>query len=94
MIDVDGSEIDVIRSIFTCDNEETLKQSYFFIETDYDSSGNSNRNSIIDEFGIRGFRMRKEIKQNPLERISCIAQKYTQSFLDLAIYGMEGRPAN
>lgn len=94
MIDVDGSEIDVIRNIFMCASEELLKLSYFLVETDYHSNGNSNRNEIIDEFQIRGFEVLKENKQDPSERISTVAQQYTQSFLDLAIYGMEGRPAN
>ena len=94
MIDVDGSEIDVIQNIFACVSEELLRMSYFLIETDYHSSGNSNRNEIINEFQMRGCKVLKEIKQDPSERISTVAQKYTQSFLDLAIYGMEGRPAN
>ena len=92
MIDVDGSEINVLDKIFQCSTENLLRRSSFLIETDYHQNGASNKQDIIDKLQRSGFELTKEIKQDPVQRISAFAAKQTHSYLDLAIYGLEGRP--
>jgi len=94
MIDVDGSEISVIKEIFAHCNQEILGATQFIVETDYNKDGTSNKYLIIEEFKQQGFTVAKVLSQDPVNRISKIAQKYTKSFLDLAIYGLEERPAD
>jgi precorrin-6B methylase 2 len=94
MIDVDGSEINVIKEIFAHCNQEILNAAQFIVETDYDKNRTSNKCLIIEEFKQRGFRVVKALSQDPVNRISDIAQNFTKSFLDLAVYGLEGRPAD
>jgi len=94
MIDVDGAEIEVIKEIFLFAPEKLLLSTTFLVETDYHKDGRSNKNEILIEFQRNDFELIKEIKQDPSCRISRTSQRYTQSFLDLAILGMEGRPMN
>ena len=94
MIDVDGSEIEVIKEIFRFTPKELLVSTSFIVETDYHEDGRSNKSEILTEFHSKDFELTKEIEQDPSCRISETSRSYTQSFLDLAILGMEGRPMN
>jgi len=62
MIDVDGSEINVLDKIFTCSTDDLLRRSSFLIETDYHQNGASNKQDIIDKLQQSGFELAKEIK--------------------------------
>ena len=96
MIDVDGAEIEVIHEFFSISSTRGKSvQSYtFIVETDYGSDGTSNRGQIVDAFAAYGYVPRKVVPQQPELRVSRIPDSITGSFLDLAIAGMEGRPAD
>jgi len=92
MIDVDGAELRVVDDLFDCIGHNPCREMLFIVETDYHRSGQSNQSAIIEKFNEHSFRLSKQISQDPKNRISAIAAGTTKSFLDLAVYGLEGRP--
>ena len=94
MIDVDGSELKVIDDLLSCISNGFSEALHILIETDFLPTGESNKLAIIKRFLANGFRLSKEISQNPTKRMSPYATTLTKSFLDLSIYGLEGRPIN
>ena len=92
MIDVDGSEIDVIDELFSLLNPDQNKLMELIIETDYRPDGVSNTDEIVSALRRRNFVVSKVIKQSILDRFSPLADSISTSYLDLLICGLEGRP--
>ena len=64
------------------------------IETDRDSEKQDNEASIRRELESQKFFITKTIRQSMEFRFTSITDKMTESFLDKAIFGLEGRPIN
>ena len=94
MIDVDGSELEVIEGLFYHSRLDVIHSSCIIIETDYGQDRSSNKGNIIKKMEENGFKLVDNIIQSNEKRLSKIAEGLTRSFLDLAIYGMEGRPSD
>lgn len=95
LIDVDGSEIDIISRLASSMNSNILNNAKIIVETDFRSDRlKSNKLEIIEALDKIGFTPIKEVLQDPTLRISKASMKYTQSFLGLVIQGMEGRRLN
>ena len=93
MIDVDGSEIQVIRDFLGVLSATQCRSTTLLIETDY-SAGCSNESDIISELQKYEFTVVKVIQQSSAQRFSLQVDHLTNSFLDKAIYGLEGRPCD
>ncbi len=94
MIDVDGAELKAIDDLFCYSSIDTIQTCCFIIETDYNLDRSSNKDRIIETMVNKGFKLDANIKQSNEKRLSKIAEGLTRSFLDLAIYSMEGRPSD
>ena len=94
MIDVDGSEISVIKELMSGLSTSTKQASELLIETDFHPDGRSNENEISGELIKHGFSVTKSIEQSIHHRFSDISHQLTTSLLDQVIYGLEGRPSN
>ena len=94
MIDVDGSEVEVINKLFASLNSEQSLLMELIIETDFNPDGTSNTVEIESALRHQNFGVSKVITQSILERFSPIAEDYTKSYLDLLVCGLEGRPLN
>ena len=92
MIDVDGSEIDVINRLFSSLNAVQALSVDLIIETDRGPDGKSNVEEIVDALRSRNFVVEKVVKQSVADRFSSLSEKLSASYLDLFIYGLEGRP--
>ena len=93
MIDVDGSEISVLKELFSVLTSQA-RSSSLLIETDYNTDGSSNQNEICRELLANNFKVTKVIRQSIELRFSPFKDILTKSFLDLVAMGMEGRPLN
>lgn len=94
MIDVDGSEREVIQTFLELAKRQKISDIDFIIETDFNKNGDSNEAEIKQLLKTNNCTLIKTIAQNPSLRISRLAKTFTNSFLDAAIIGMEGRPLN
>ena len=94
MIDVDGSEISVIKELMDALTASQKQATELLIETDFHSDGCSNENEIEGELIKHGFSVTKLIEQSIHHRFSDISHQLTTSLLDQVIYGLEGRPSN
>ena len=94
MIDVDGSEIEVIQKLMSTLSTSQKEVAELLIETDFNSDGSSNEIEITKELNKHNFTVTKIIRQSVHNRFSAVSNKLTTSFLDQAIYGLEGRPSN
>ena len=94
MIDVDGSEIPVIKELMDSLSESQKQVAELLIETDFHSDGRSNENEIAEELMKYGYSVSKTIAQSIHHRFSDISHQLTTSLLDQVIYGLEGRPSN
>ena len=94
MIDVDGSEIPVLKELMGSLSESQKQATELLIETDFHPDGRSNEREISGELIQHGFMVSKSIEQSIHCRFSDISHQLTTSFLDQVIYGLEGRPLN
>ena len=94
MIDVDGSEISVIKELMSSLSKSQRHASELIIETDFHPDGRSNESEISGELIKHGFSVTKSIEQSIHHRFSEISHQLTTSLLDQVIYGLEGRPSN
>lgn len=94
MIDVDGSEISVIKELMGALSASQKQSTELLIETDFHSDGCSNESEISGELIKHGFSVTKSIEQSIYHRFSDISHQLTTSLLDQVIYGLEGRPSN
>ena len=94
MIDVDGSEIPVIKELMGSLSTSQKQFAELLIETDFHSDGRSNESEIAGELIKHGFSVTKTIEQLIHHRFSDISYQLTTSLLDQVIYGLEGRPSN
>ena len=94
MIDVDGSEIEVINSFCNELTKHSIENVDLIIETDFREDGSSNSAEITKLLQDNEFEIKEIICQDFSLRESKVARSLTNSFLDLTIYGLEGRPLN
>ena len=91
LIDVDGSEIKVLDSLF--ENKAILNSSiiHFVVESDYRDDGSSNEGDIVDFMEKRGAQLVEIVRQSRSVRHEMVPN-ITVSHLDLAVLTIEGRP--
>lgn len=94
MIDVDGSEIQVIDELFSSLSVAQSLLLELIIETDFREDGSSNAPDIESALLDRGFVVSKVVNQSVSNRFSPVSEALTTSLLDLMVYGIEGRPLN
>ena len=92
MIDVDGSEIAVIRDLFGSMSDSQKQRATLIVETDFNADGSSNAGEINQLLEGYGFKVAKKIDQDAACRFSELTDHL--SFLDRVIYGVEGRRVN
>ena len=92
MIDVDGSEIEVIDQLFSSMSASQALSMELIIETDFNSDGSCNAAEIESALQDQNFVVSKVIKQSILNRFSPASERITKSYLDLLVLGLEGRP--
>ena len=92
MIDVEGSEVDVIDELFSSLSSAQSALVELIVETDFYPDGSSNAEEIVRALGRRNFVVTKVIKQSIADRFSSLSESLSASYLDLFIYGLEGRP--
>ena len=92
MIDVDGSEIQVIDELFSSLSVAQSLLLELIIETDFGEHGSSNAADIESALLDRVFVVSKVINQSVSNRFSPVSEALTTSLLDLMVYGLEGRP--
>ena len=92
MIDVDGSEIQVIDELFSSLSVAQSLLLKLIIETDFGEHGSSNAADIESVLLDRVFVVSKVINQSVSNRFSPVSEALTTSLLDLMVYGLEGRP--
>ena len=91
LIDVDGSEIQVLGSIFKSKAILSSSIIQFVIESDYRDDGSSNEDDIVDFMKQRGAQLVEIVRQSKAVRYEMVPD-ITVSHLDLAVLTIEGRP--
>jgi hypothetical protein len=94
LIDVDGTELDVLENIFElfADNSNLLATNIIFIiESDFDSNMQPNTAQIVDYLAGLNVKIHSIVRQDPLRRFSSYGRHL--SFMDQCVIGLEGRPA-
>ena len=61
-------------------------------ETDFNADGSSNAEAIVGALRRRNFVVTRVINQSVVDRFSSLSESLSASYLDLFIYGLEGRP--
>ena len=91
MIDVDGSEKEVLNELSSYVKANQLRRINILIETDFDSNGRSNRQELIDQMTKLEYKITETIDCNPVctARFSPIARQLYASYLDQMICALE-----
>lgn len=94
LIDVDGSEISVLRDLELCISDFASQRKFtLVIETDRDSNGLDNTSMVTKELVSSGWQVLKMVDQDPSLRFPRFTDLQL-SMLDSVTMGCEGRPAN
>ena len=96
MIDVDGSEKEVIQKLSTYIKSKKLNKISFLIETDFHADGTSNKQELLEELGRLEFTIEDVIECDPRgkSRFSPIASQLFPSYLDQMICALERGNSN
>ena len=97
LVDVDGSEIDVLKDTFNYLSDQasllkSIRNVLFIIETDYNKDGTDNTENILELLSINRCKVLTVASQNPLLRFSSHTSHL--SFLEQCVCGLEGRAAS
>ena len=96
MIDVDGSEKEVLQKLCNYIKSSQLNKISLLIETDFHADGTSNKQELLEELGRLNFTIKSVIKCDPLSksRFSPIASQLFPSYLDQMICALERGKSN
>lgn len=96
MIDVDGCEIEILNELSSYIKSNQLHGINILVETDFDVSGRTNKQEIIDKFTNLGYTISEEINCDPLcaARFSTLARQIFPSYLDQMICALERGDSN
>ena len=91
LVDVDGSEFDVLGSLnLAFDQSSSLESVLLLVESDDQQLGRQNTPELISGLVRSGWSIESMIKQNPSNRF--VDSRSELSFLEQAVIGAEGRP--
>ena len=91
LVDVDGSEVDVLEQLnMILDTSSSLSSAKLIVESDQSSLGRQNTPELIALLCASGWRVERTINQDPSNRFVGFCSGL--SFLEQAVRGAEGRP--
>ena len=91
LVDVDGSEMEVLREFdHLCNSASSLLLSRLIVESDFTQDGVNNISEIVAFLASSGWNIDRIIRQNPANRFEASLSEL--SFLDQVVRGLEGRP--
>ncbi|WP_115071169.1 hypothetical protein [Synechococcus sp. UW179B] len=91
LVDVDGSEIPVLKSLLSLMSvSSTLSTVNLLVETDNQGSGVQNTPELVKLLCQQGFSVQSILKQNPANRF--VGVQSEMSFMEQVVRGAEGRP--
>ena len=91
LVDVDGSEMEVLRSLdYLCNSATSLSFVRLLVESDFSVNGVNNTPEIVEFLSSSGWNVDRILRQNPANRFEPSLSEL--SFLDQVARGMEGRP--
>ena len=96
MIDVDGCETKILSELSSYIMSNRLQGINLLVETDFDSSGRTNKQELIKQMTNLGYTIREIISCDPLctARFSTLARKIYPSYLDQMICALERGDSN
>lgn len=96
MVDVDGSEKEVLQKLSTYIESNQLNKIRLLIETDFHPDGTSNKQELLEELGRLKFTIKDVIECDPLvkTRFSPVASQLFPSYLDQMICALERGNSN
>lgn len=96
MIDVDGSEREVLSELSTYIKASQLRKINILMETDFDKNGQSNKQLLTEEIINLGYTISEIVDCDPLchSRFSPLARRIYSSYLDLMVCALERGNSN
>ena len=91
LVDVDGSEMEVLRNFdLLCNSADSLSFVRLLVESDFSAEGKNNIPEIVAFLALSGWNVDRVLRQNPTNRFHPSLSEL--SFLDQVARGFEGRP--
>ena len=96
MIDVDGSEIEVLNELSGYVKASKLRKINILLETDFDTNNQSNKHALVERMIQLDFTISKIVDCNPLcpSRFSPIARRIYLDYLDQMVCALERANSN